>query len=239
MSNQFLSPTEEKLQRRWFSFCYRLNLDKHFIEAVWAVLYELYQIPKRSYHTLDWHINQMLLEFDNFKELYPHFTDKWDEIEWAIWFHDIYSIPGSINNEYNSMLLGSHLSNAHTELDFYIISWCILATTHGLNEVRGSKAKHLASMRPEQKLICDLDLSGFVTPETHFMESQRRIRKEYPDITDEEYCEGRKKFLQALLDRGYIFLTEEFYDYKESLAKQRIKGTIEGKYDATCSLRVG
>lgn len=212
-----------RLKRMWDKYAYHTGLDPHFSGAIWQVLVGLYKLPHtRSYHTLDWHILHMLDDFYKFNNSHPDFTDSWNEVEWAIWFHDIYDNVTRDDNEESSGYLASALSIEHTKLNTLLIDILILATRHMVAVPPG--------VRNEVKLIRDLDLMGFVAPMDIFLESQRRIRAEHPRHTDKEYREGRTYFLQHLLNRGYVFLLDEFKPL-EGLATERIEGIIAGKYD--------
>jgi len=197
-----------KARTMWVDYAFSMDLDRHFLEGMWELLWHLYHIPKREYHGLGWHIPNMLNTFYRFRVRNPDFTRYWNEIEWAIWFHDIYCDPSRTDNELRSQQLGACLTDAYTKLDYNKVSHCIWATMHGLS--RAYKNLEYNSSSSEEKLICDLDLAGFLDTEHIVMESERRIRAEYPTVSDEDYRRGRNAFLNELLGRGYIFLTDEF-----------------------------
>jgi predicted metal-dependent HD superfamily phosphohydrolase len=216
----------KEMRQKWRDFSLlRLDASGYFSEGVWELLHGLYQVPFRAYHSLDWHIMYMLDDFAGFKKDFPDYTDKWDEIEWAIWFHDIYHNPLSHDDEYLSMQLAADLTLRHTKLDYYVVSHCTLATTHCLNPQRG--AQHPGLHTPEEKLICDLDLAGFVAPADIFLKSQELIREEYRMFSDAAYEAERARFMKSLLGRGYVFLTDEFKP-REREAVARIEGLIAG-----------
>jgi predicted metal-dependent HD superfamily phosphohydrolase len=217
------------MRQKWKEFAFlRLEASGYFCEAIWELLHGLYQVPYRAYHSLDWHVMHMLEDFAAFKKEHPNFTTKWNEVEWAIWFHDIYHSPLSINNEYLSMQLAGDLVVVHTKLDYYTVSHGILATTHCLNPQRG--AQHPGLHTPEEKLICDLDLLGFVAPQDIFLRSQQLMREEYRMFSDAAYEAERARFMKALLKRGYVFLTDEFKP-REHEAVARIEGIISARFD--------
>jgi predicted metal-dependent HD superfamily phosphohydrolase len=169
----------------------------------------------------------MLDDFHDFKKDFPNYTDLWDEIEWAIWFHDIYQTHSGKDEQLSAKLAVS-LAESHTNLWVYPVHQIIISTTHCLNPRVGYTSAE--TLTPEQKIMCDLDLAGFVAPEDVFREAQKRIRAEYPTVGDEDYKENRKLFMGKLLGRGYVFLTEEFEPAEEN-ARKRIEGIIKGEYD--------
>ena len=216
------------MKNRWDRYASHIGLDPHFQGAMWQLLIGLYHLPhSRAYHTIGWHIKHMLEDFWRFQQKHPDWTDKWSELEWAIWFHDIYHSPVDSANEVLSAQLAEILSQQHTRLSSNKVFWNVIATTHCMS---GDYQVSIDQLEKEQRFMCDLDLAGFIAPEDIFLESQQRIRKEYSDVSDEDYKKGRKEFMRRLLDRGYVFLTDEFKVH-ENLAVNRIEGIIDGRYD--------
>jgi predicted metal-dependent HD superfamily phosphohydrolase len=78
--------------------------------------------------------------------------------------------------------------------------------------------------------ILDLDLCYFASEPNWFRQGADALASEYVDIyTPEEYHEGRKEFLQGLLDRGFIYRTKFFKKHFESKAVKNLKAAIEWK----------
>ena len=164
---------------------------------------------KRYYHTFR-HIKYMLTHTKDFF-LSPREEAK---LELAIWFHDVVYNAKEIDNEMKSSLVFYEyakridLRKKETEN----IVQLILDTTH-----KESPKTRLG------KIICDLDLREMSEPEQ--INNTPKIRKEYSHLSDGEFDKGRKAFLENMLNKKYIYNTD---DYRESLeAQARHNLTVE------------
>jgi predicted metal-dependent HD superfamily phosphohydrolase len=74
--------------------------------------------------------------------------------------------------------------------------------------------------------LLDADLSILGKSEAEYQAYARAIRQEYSWVTTEEYQQGRKLFLQNLLQRERIYLTEEMFAVFEEKARQNMQEEI-------------
>ncbi len=119
-------------------------------------------------------------------------------LELAIVYHDIVYVPGRKDNESASAKLAREaLSKLDGACDLIpLVESTIMSTANHINS-DGSI---------QTSLIIDLDLHGLGTDS--YWENGARIRSEFIQFSDEEYAEGRKRFLALYGTRDPLFLTE-------------------------------
>ena len=86
---------------------------------------------------------------------------------------------------------------------------------------------HMRAEGIREKLLCDLDMSGFAGTFEEVTESTALIRHEYKTISANVFWPKRNQFLQTLLDAPAIFRSGMFPDCWEELARENIRRSIE------------
>ena len=196
------------LKNRWFKFFKRINgqgnSNKIFNEII-----KRYSEPHRFYHTLN-HINDCLKEFDKVKDL----CKNPNEVEFAIWFHDIIYNSGEKNNEEKSADFAYKLAKNIKLLDKFAkdIKQLILATKHNSTPKKN-----------DARFIVDIDLSSFAKPWKILKEDNKKIKKEYSFIKNKKFKIGRSVLLESFSIRSNIFLTDYFKEKYERKARENIK----------------
>jgi predicted metal-dependent HD superfamily phosphohydrolase len=212
----------QRLKDRWYNFCSQYELPHEWATGVYYLIQKFYQLPLgyRHYHTLHGHIYDCLVEMDKFRELNPDFTRYWFEVEFAIWFHDIFYVPGSERNEAESaglaesLVFGQNFSGERIE-------HLIIATKTSL-----PPRNYIHEGEPEL-LICDIDLVGMGGSWKQFYQNGELVRKEFKDIPLNLFTEGRRKFFEHLYERGYVYRLPYFRERYERNARGNIKAYLE------------
>ena len=176
-------------------------------EQVWQQLQQHYQEPHRFYHTLG-HLNQCLGELDVAKD---HITEL-RETEMALWFHDIIYRYGAKDNEilsaaYFREVAGNSMSTSFVDR----VCEFIIATQHT------GAAKDAAVA-----FVVDIDLSGFGLPWDGYLADSNALRKEASGISDEQYYQGKLRFLDELQRWPSLFQSPFFRDRLEARAQSNI-----------------
>lgn len=180
-------------------------------KAIWAKLDRRYREPHRHYHDPN-HLAHCLAELDLAGDRVTHP----DQVEMAIWFHDVINEPGERDNEQLSAdyfrskadgLMNTGFVDAVVDL--------ILVTTH-----------RQPPSDPDQQFICDIDLASFGLPWECFIRDSDAVKAEFPG-TDSEYFRAKAVFLEAMLARPKIFLTDFFHDRYERQARENIGLLLE------------
>ena len=194
---------------RWNRLCRRLDLSAD--AATYADLIKVHSQSHRAYHTLD-HIAACLNHLDQLREL----TDRPDEIEMALWFHDAIYDPAAEHNErksanyFLSQLNGYFWDDFSREVERLIL-------------VTDPSTKHLGT--PREGLMVDLDLSILGSSPEAYLDYSKAVRKEYSFAADEDFNRGRSQILQSIL-KGKIFVTEHFTHLEEQ-ARTNITEELE------------
>ena len=187
--------------------------DKHGVpqvhsQRVFDDLVKRYSESHRKYHTLD-HV-ELMLSFKH--EIMP--VD--DELELAIFFHDVIYDPESRDNErlsadyflrcFDGFIWGEFASE---------VERLILATDHR-SPRRGTN---------REDLLIDIDLSIFCTENDVYEVYQKAIREEYGHLSDESYNAGRAKVLNRFLEKP-IYGTRYFRALEEQ-ARENLTKELE------------
>jgi len=165
-----------------------------------------YLEPHRKYHTLD-HLVYM------FNMAGRHGIKLNDQQIVAIWYHDYVYDPKSQSNEEDSAYAASKrlMAGGYTIEAIFNINRMIVDTKDHL-------PTHELS-----KMVIDLDLCGLgETPEV-YIETGLKIREEYSHLTDDQWVEGRLKFINKFLNRPSIFQTDWGRANFEAQALQNLK----------------
>jgi len=175
--------------------------------AVWQEVAKRYAEPHRHYHDKS-HLAHCLEELD----LAAGEIREPDQVEMAIWFHDIVSGPGSTSNELQSAELFRQVASEAMDGDFIAaVVALILVTTHSRQPYT-----------PDHQFICDIDLASFGRPWEVFLNDSAAVKAEFQG-PDDDYYRGKKAFLEALLERPKIFLSDFFNQCYEDQARDNIQ----------------
>lgn len=175
--------------------------------SIWDALDIHYSERHRYYHTTD-HIAHCLRELDLARDQIPHP----DRVEMGIWFHDIIYEPGKEDNEARSADFFRKRATGAMDSEFVVaVEELILATTHRTMPVG-----------PDRGFICDIDLSSFGLPWEGYMRDTENLRREL-QVSDEEYDPKKRRFLEAMLSRPKIFVTDSFNARYEEQARTNIR----------------
>lgn len=178
----------------------------------YAKLFSMYSEAGRFYHNFE-HIKNCLTEFDSVRHLIP----QPDLVELAIWYHDVIYNPKAKENEERSAQFAYDVC-IHTKLTKEFgekFKELILTTKH-----------NTIPKEMESKFLVDIDLSTLGKPLKEFNKYSSDIRKEYSFSTEDIYRNGRKKILQAFLDKDSIYLTDFFRDKYELQARNNIASEL-------------
>lgn len=204
----------DSLLRARFTALWQRNLLRGAVSdtvAVWSKLERRYSEPHRFYHDRQ-HLAHCLEQLD----LANGLIDEPDQVEMAIWFHDIINDPGDAENERRSAEYFHRLAVGVMDQSLIDrVGALILVTTH-----------RQAPSDPDQQFICDIDLASFGCPWECFLRDSSAVKAEFSG-TEEEYYRGKKAFLRAMLARPRIFLTDFFNERYEQQARENIHRLLE------------
>lgn len=172
-----------------------------------------YMGEKRHYHDLS-HINNLLtlLEENKFRV-----SDE-DALFFAIWFHDAIYDTWKSNNEEQSadyadeILRQTAMPISRIEKVVDYIKATKSHTSHGDNDL---------------ELFLDFDLSILGAEPSIYDVYTRQIREEFSIYPSFIYNRGRRKAMRHLIERPYIYQTDEFRRQFEAKARENIQRELD------------
>lgn len=182
----------------------------------WQFYYEIrmaYTKPKRSYHTLNGHIEACLKDFRQVEKCAQNPL----VVTMALVTHDaIMDFQRQDNEERSADFAKKILMRMGTPESFQEeVANLILATKH-----------NVVPETEDAKLMTDIDLSIFGKSRWQFSHYERGIRKEYAFVPDDIFRQERAKILRSFLDRPSIYLTDYFQKKYEAQARVNLKRSI-------------
>lgn len=205
------------------SFKYNLQLvNSEKLIELYDVLNAQYDYNHRSYHNKN-HIRNMInnlyfigttLNNNINNTLYMKWYECKDEIELAIWFHDVIYVPHDIKNENNSVILTKcfieYLFNKNDSANVLLrkLEKLILSTT----------PNYIFTGRKETEdfdvtIIRDLDLLGFAANTyEEFLKHQKNVGEELKiNSLNNEHI----KFYESVLAMDNIYKLDKVFQYKK------------------------
>jgi predicted metal-dependent HD superfamily phosphohydrolase len=196
---------------RWTALWSRLG-GQGSARSVFAHVAKAYAEPSRAYHNTE-HIRDCLTQLDLSREL----ARKPDEVEAALWFHDVVYVPGAPDNEDRSARLAESAlvaCGAPRETRSRVAE-LVLATRH-----------LTVPSNQDAQLVCDIDLSILGRNPPVFDRFERAIRREYAHIAEPEYRHERAAVLRRFLRRESLYQTEYFRDRFEQQARTNLERVL-------------
>lgn len=189
--------------------------------ALGAHLAELYVTPRRAYH----HLGHIVDVLDWFDWVADH--EDWRaprEVATAILFHDAIYVAGARDNEARSAALARQAILEHGDLsgvDAARVTQLIELTARhgklGLEELEDDE-------EARRFLDCDMAILG-ASPQ-RYQQYVGEIAEEYRAVPAEAYRAGRRAFVQGLLDKPRIYLSELFFLELEEAARENLRGEM-------------
>jgi len=174
------------------------------VEVDWAMLERAYATPPRAYHTLE-HVLEVARCWAQETWQQPRQTFL------AVLFHDAVYVVGRSDNEQRS----AELSGADPRVRELIL----LTAKHGRLTP--------ADVDPEAAKFLDCDMAILGADTAAFDRYQAQIALEYePVIGAEAYAAGRRKFLESVLQKERIFLSEAFHARLDAPARSNLRRAL-------------
>jgi len=199
------------LKQRWGELFQTQNKQSAY-EAFDAISL-MYGETHRYYHTMA-HITDCLALL----ALVKHDIDALQEVEWALWFHDVvYDPTRNDNEEQSAHYAAGVLSNLGVSADdVEHIKHLINMTKHPVTPTTN-----------DEKYLIDIDLAILGANRERYETYSIAIKKEYAHVPDSQYSLGRKNILHAFLASSRLYHTGYFRDLFEEQARRNIKSELK------------
>jgi predicted metal-dependent HD superfamily phosphohydrolase len=172
-----------------------------------------YSEGHRKYHTTR-HLDEC---FEKLKGLENEARHP-EEVEFALWFHDVIYDVKRRDNEAKSAdwarlaALTAGVLSAVAER----VHALVLVTAH-----------NAVPRDIDQRVLVDVDLSILGAKAERFDEYEIQIREEYSWVPEIEFRSKRRDILSAFLQRPIIFSTQRFIDAYEAQARKNLERSIK------------
>ena len=185
-------------------------------DALLADVIQRYSEPHRAYHTLG-HVIHCLNEFDQVKSNLQ-FSD---EVELAIWLHDIiYDTTRTDNEDQTAIWSENQLFHAGVNVNIITrVSDLIMATKH-----------EFIPASADAQFLADIDLSILGGSHHVFDQYEMQVRKEYDWIPNSVYSQARANVLESFLNRNRIYFTQCFFNCYEAQARENLDRSLTSLY---------
>ena len=185
-------------------------------EIVWDLLIQHYSAKNRHYHNFN-HILHCYKEMN----LVRDYIDDSHAVLMGIMFHDVICVPLAADNEIRSANLFEKIHQSSFDEGFIQrVKQLILSTTFGYTPIAN-----------DEKIIRDIDLSSFALPWELFVKDSLAVRAEHVNEGDRVFYPGKLKFLNSLLERPRIFVSDFFHQRYEARARTNISQYINRLHD--------
>lgn len=205
----------EGLKKEWFQLALKVSNNQEIIENLWNEIEKQYRLKMRHYHNLA-HIEHMLSLANSIESKIMNYQN----LLFAIWYHDIIYKPTRNNNEERSADL------AQKRLKLLNIDEKSLKMIQNLI-VSTKKHEIILNENEDNAYLLDIDLSILGSDWDSYKNYIQNIRKEYAIYPDFMYKKGRKKVLQHFLERETLYFTKVFQDKFETQARKNLTQEIK------------
>ncbi len=197
-------------RERWNRTWDRLGLPRP-ADSVFDGLIAHYGEPHRAYHTLD-HIQECFVQLDSVPQVPSR-----EELELALWFHDVIYDTHAHDNEEQSAEWGRRVMLA---CDMPLpaierVDQLILVTKH--DAPPGS---------PAESLMIDIDLAILGATKVRFDEYEAQVRQEYAWVPEDVFRSTRAQILKGFECRPRIYHSDFFFARLETPARDNLARSL-------------
>ena len=136
----------------------------------------------------------------------------------AIFFHDVVYNTKATDNEEKSAQFAVKFLKGQEDIDN--------ATITKVSQIIIDTKDHKPTIE-ESRAVIDLDLAGLAMSWEMYMENFNCIQWEYDDLSEEEFAEGRIKFLDKMLAKPNIYCGPLALGDMDKVAKDNMKKEME------------
>lgn len=187
-------------------------------QALWQDIVKNYDEPIRAYHNLN-HLRQLFGQFEHVKSR----LQQPSIVALVLFYHDIIYDPTQQDNERQSAEYAvAHLQDyLNTEQCQRIYALIMMTATHQLDNNNDNISDSDAAF------LLDMDLSILGADWVDYQRYAQAVRQEYAHVASDDYRTGRITVLKGLLAHDRLYLTDDYYERLEHVARENIRREIE------------
>ena len=192
-------------------------------QALWQALVKYYDEPIRAYHNLN-HLRQL---FDQFEQVKSHLQQP-AIVALALFYHDIIYDPKQSDNELKSAEYAvTHLQDYFTpEQCQRIYALIMMTATHQIDDNEDNILDG-NTLNSDAAFLLDMDLSILAADWADYQRYAQAVRQEYVHVANDDYRKGRIAVLEGLLAHDRLYLTQDYHQRLEQIARENIRREIE------------
>lgn len=209
------APAIAALKQRWLADVRALGCrDARLGEKLFDRLADAYGEPQRAYHTLT-HLEDLFAKLD------AHGRKSLDRprLAFAAWYHDIVYVPGARDNEAKSA------ERARAELAEMDADAGLIARV--MRAIRATASHTKGGADDDDNLFLDADFSILGAAPEDYRRYVAGVRREYADVDDAAWRNGRGAFLALALGQPRIFHTDAFENAYAAQARANIRAELQ------------
>ena len=193
--------------------CGRLGV--RYLPSIDSVLIRFYNSNARHYHGMR-HILDCLSTFRHCGNI----SVCYEELEFAIWFHDLIYVPGRSDNELNSATIAKAMA------DCLGLPQCF---GHRVERLIICTEYHIPDLTfPDTALMIDIDNNILGESKQEYDKYAEGIRKEFePVVGHEAFIVGRKEWLTSKLKCDTIFHNSVQHLFNEQQARENMQRELD------------
>lgn len=203
-------PMSASLRQRWHNLWTSMELPVP--RALGEDLLDAWREGNRHYHTLR-HLVECLALLDRFRHLAKHP----DDIELALWLHDLILDPKAFDNEERSAIWAEQvLPTVGLPLERVARVAAMVRAT----------AAHAQPADADAQLMLDIDLGILAAAPERLDQYERQIQAEYAWVPWATYREARMRILGEFQARSPLYVTEAFRTEHEVIAHANLERLV-------------
>jgi predicted metal-dependent HD superfamily phosphohydrolase len=196
---------------RWAALCTRLGAAQAGVQ--FGAMQTAYAEPVRAYHTAQ-HIGECLVLLDSVASQ----VQSPDEIELAIWLHDVVYEPQAHDNEERSAQLALQWFADLPADSKQSLTQRILAT----------KGHAPTPHDSDCQALLDIDLAILASSPARFAEYGLQVRHEYSFVPEAVYALKRRQFMQHMAQRPQLYFHPSLAPTLERAARLNLSSMLHG-----------
>ena len=201
------------MEQEFVRLCSHYCKNEELVQQAWSEIVAHYAESGRHYHNMN-HLTALSAELEEVKSHISH----WDDVMFALYYHDIvYNVLRTDNEERSAALAVQKMQQMDVPEGLIgRVQELILATK-----------SHTYSSNTDVNYFTDADLSILGKDRETYRAYAQQVRREYGIYPALLYKPGRKKVLAHFLQMKRIYKTDWFFQKYENSARTNMQAELD------------